>query len=101
MKIRINKLNFIIELKKILAVVGNNPINPILANMLIVAEQNELALYGSNELISVKIIINENISIEKSGKCLISAKTFIGIIEKLNENEFEIEMIDSILRIKS
>jgi DNA polymerase-3 subunit beta len=101
MKIQIKKDYFINELKKVTTVVGNNPINPILSNILLVAEQNELDIYGSNDLISIKSVIKDNIKIEKTGKCLISAKTFSGIVEKINEDEFEIEMIDATLRIKS
>ncbi len=103
MKFKISKN----ELTKILDMANNiineNAINVVLSNLLLEVDMdsNILTCSFTNESISVKCEIKENIEIEKSGKALIKVKILKGIISKLQNSDILVEKIDNSLRIKS
>jgi DNA polymerase-3 subunit beta len=101
-KFNAEKKSFIEHLKKIGSVAISSSLNPIFQNLMIECTDEEIILYAANEIISIKTTINSNITINKTGKCLVNAKTFAGMIEKLSDSSFTIEVIDeTILKITS
>jgi DNA polymerase-3 subunit beta len=101
-KFSAEKKSFIEHLKKVGSISISSSLNPIFQNLMIECVGEEINLYAANEIMSIKTTVNSDITINKTGKCLVNAKTFIGMIEKLSSSSFTVEIIeDTVLKITS
>lgn len=101
MKFKINKKTLNEALKYITNIIGPFNVNPILSNILVNVEK-KIVLNATNGVVSSKYEINDGFTIESIGSFLVKGKILYSIISKINENEIEIELIDSsIIRIST
>jgi DNA polymerase-3 subunit beta len=102
MKFSANKKVFLDQLKKVASVSTASDINPIYENLLIECESDKINIYAINEILAIKAIVDKDIKVESTGKCMVNANIFSRIIDKISDNEFTIETIsDSLLKITS
>ncbi|GMO13834.1 MAG: hypothetical protein Ta2E_03640 [Mycoplasmoidaceae bacterium] len=94
MEFKANKASFIEQLKKVGSIIPTSSINPLFENISIECIGKSINLCGYSEVVCIKTNISEGIDIIKSGRCLVNAKIFIGIIDKLSAKEFSAEVID-------
>jgi DNA polymerase-3 subunit beta len=101
-KFSAEKKSFIEHLKKVGNVSIPSSLNPIFQNLMIECANEEINLYAANEIMSIKTTVNSDITINDTGKCLVNAKMFIGMVEKLSDSSFTVEVIEeTVLKITS
>lgn len=93
--IKKNKLMNLIKLST--SIINNQSYNPMLVNVFIEAdeEKKELITIFSNEQITCKYIIKEDIEIVKSGSIVLRSKLLSGVISKLQNEDITFEKIDT------
>ncbi|MDR2821639.1 MAG: DNA polymerase III subunit beta [Mycoplasmataceae bacterium] len=102
MKFSAEKKSFIEHLRKVGSISISSSLNPIFQNLMIECAGEEINLYAANEIMSIKTTVNSGITINLTGKCLVNAKMFIGMIEKLSDSSFTVEIIEeTVLKITS
>lgn len=102
MKFTINKESLLNKLKFCNEIVDSSSINPILSNLLINVNEDNIEFICSNQLISSKTIIKNNISISSTGSILIKTNLLFNIISKINEDKITFDLVDnSIIHIST
>lgn len=102
MKFTINKESLLNKLKFCNEIVDSSSINPILSNLLINVNEDNIEFICSNQLISSKTIIKNNISIFSTGSILIKTNLLFNIISKINEDKITFDLVDnSIIHIST
>lgn len=95
MKFTINKESLLNKLKFCNEIVDSSSINPILSNLLINVNEDNIEFICSNQLISSKTIIKNNISISSTGSILIKTNLLFNIISKINEDKITFDLVDN------
>ncbi len=95
MKFTINKESLLNKLKFCNEIVDSSSINPILSNLLINVNEDNIEFICSNQLISSKTIIKNNISISSTGSILIKTNLLFNIILKINEDKITFNLVDN------
>ncbi len=102
MKFTINKESLLNKLKFCNEIVDSSSINPILSNLLINVNEDNIEFICSNQLISSKTTIKNNISIFSTGNILIKTNLLFNIISKINEDKITFDLVDnSIIHIST
>lgn len=95
MKFTINKESLLNKLKFCNEIVDSSSINPILSNLLINVNEDNIEFICSNQLISSKTTIKNNISISSTGSILIKTNLLFNIILKINEDKITFNLVDN------
>ncbi|PID87601.1 DNA polymerase III subunit beta [Candidatus Gracilibacteria bacterium] len=94
MKFKINSDN----LKKGLAIVNHATATitttPILENILLKVNYNNLVLTSNNLEMAIEYVINENIEISSEGSFCVPSKLFTNYVSLINDDTLEIELLD-------
>jgi DNA polymerase III subunit beta len=92
MKFTIEREIFVDGLQKIQSVLDSNPAQPILNNVLIIAEKDSITLKGTDSLITV--ICKVEAHIEKKGITGLPARRLFGLVRELPDHHVTVEVDD-------
>lgn len=98
MKIKINRQKLVESIQKLQNIISSNPSLPILSNVLIETEENEIVLTATD--LKTTMIINIPAKISEKGSITVSAKKFGEIVKNLSE-DIEISTKKDIITLKS
>lgn len=101
MKLTINSKKLLHALNKVNSVVEKRNTIPILNNVSIHAVDNKLELQGTDLDISIKTIIDDDISLQQEGSLTVSAVMLSDIIKRLPDGDVTLEYKDDVLHIRS
>lgn len=99
MKFSINTKYFLKNLKYIQSN-SSSTTNPILDGIYINVNQDDITITSSNEKDTIKIKLDQNLTIHSTGNILVKTSLFIDLISKIRSDTVEINQLDtSVIRI--
>ncbi|MDR2847098.1 MAG: DNA polymerase III subunit beta [Mycoplasmataceae bacterium] len=102
MNINIKKQDILNALLLVNNIIQSSGLNPILSNILFIVNNDTIDLIGANDSVAIKTTTKNNTMNAKEEKMLINGELITKLIEKSNNDEISIDLVEEkVARIKS